>query len=56
MNEHNPPIIVKRCPVCDKEFIPAPYHTYKIGRSKRPRYVCSYSCLRKYQLEKEAKK
>lgn len=30
-----------KCPVCGKEFYPAPYHQWKSSRGTR---VCSYSC------------
>lgn len=29
------------CPECGREFIPAPYHTY---RNKKRQRVCTYSC------------
>lgn len=32
------------CPVCKKKYIPAPEHTWKVGKSLA---VCSYSCMRK---------
>lgn len=41
---------MQRCPICGKEFIPAPYHAYKIDK-KLPNgnvtkvLVCSWSCL-----------
>lgn len=41
---------MQRCPICDKEFIPAPYHAYKIYKklptgSVTKVLVCSWSCL-----------
>ena len=41
------------CPVCKKEFIPAPEHIYKIGRTE---LVCSWSCVMKWEKERERKK
>lgn len=38
----------KKCPVCGKSFIPAPYHIYK----SKNRMVCSYHC----QLASEEKR
>lgn len=46
----------KICPVCNKPFIPAPLHIYKI---KYSRLVCSYKCRcdfeRREQKAKEAR-
>lgn len=55
-------IAVKKCPVCGREYVPAPEHSYKVyleckkgtGHYKTP--VCSYGCMRKHQREKEEKK
>ena len=33
---------LNKCPVCGKEFVPAPQHQYKMERGKK--LVCSYSC------------
>lgn len=42
---------IKICPVCKKEFIPAPLHVYKITKC---RLVCTYTCMRKAeQMKKE---
>ena len=49
----------KECPVCGKKFIPAPEHYWKIGShggmDTRDTTVCSYSCMRKWEKEQEAK-
>ena len=45
------------CPICGKNFIPAPYHSWKVGtcdiHNDRPEWrlklVCSYSCMRKWE-------
>lgn len=42
-------LISRICPVCGKEFYPAPMHVYKAGE----KLVCSYSCMLKYQSEKK---
>lgn len=36
------------CPICGKEFKPAPEHIYYIGKS-RSNFVCSWSCMRKWE-------
>lgn len=54
------------CPICGKGFIPAPEHAWKIGhitsyaiKNRRDdayqRNVCSYTCMRKWEREEEAK-
>lgn len=30
-----------KCPVCGKNFVPAPFHVYK---NKKGKLVCSYHC------------
>ena len=45
-------VVEKKCPICGKIFCPAPLHVYKVNRV----YVCSYSCVRKYEREKENEK
>ena len=53
------------CPICNKKFIPAPYHAWKIGRTVDDndgslnytvKLVCSYTCMRKWEKEKESNK
>lgn len=34
---------LRKCKQCNKEFVPAGQHSYKIGGS----YFCSYTCYRK---------
>lgn len=35
------------CPICEKTFIPAPLHRYKIeDKNSNPHFVCSYKCMR----------
>ena len=43
-----------KCPVCGKEFLPAPQHVYKLAGGKR--LVCSYSCELRSMREREEKK
>lgn len=38
------------CPICGKIFVPAPMHVYKI---KTNTLVCTWSCLCRYEREKE---
>lgn len=51
-NVTNIHITERKCPICGKNFIAAPYHQWKIGYYKRPKLVCSYSCMRKWEKEK----
>lgn len=44
---------LKVCPICKKKFAPAPSHYYKISYE---RLVCSYSCMRVWEREQEAKR
>jgi hypothetical protein len=48
------PIKTEKCPICKKEFVPAPYHAYR----ERPkgRLVCSYHCALESDRRKAAKK
>ncbi|MBQ8649154.1 MAG: hypothetical protein IJ470_03700 [Clostridia bacterium] len=43
-----------KCPICGKEFIPAPYHAYKIYQ-KGYKLVCTYGCMRKWERQEENK-
>lgn len=43
----------KTCPVCGKEFLPAPEHSYFVDNNKQ-KLVCSYTCVRKREKELEA--
>ena len=45
----NPKITESICPICKKEYIPAPEHSYKIPTKKTFRKVCSYHCMRDYE-------
>jgi hypothetical protein len=42
------------CPVCGKEYIPAPCHLYKIPNAKHTYKirVCSYGCVLRYEKSK----
>lgn len=51
----NVSIGVMICPVCGKEFIPAPYHIYKARVNKNKVLCCSYSCMCKDEAEYERK-
>lgn len=51
----------RKCPICKKNFIPAPYHAWKIGNyiddefgdevntGGHGKLVCTYSCMRKWE-------
>lgn len=45
-----------KCYVCEKEFIPAPEHLYKVKVKGRVKRVCSWGCMRKYEKAHEKKK
>lgn len=45
-----------KCPVCGKEFIPATENIYKASIKGRTKHLCSWTCYRKIQRAKEAKK
>ena len=47
---------VRKCPICGKEFTLAPCHIYKATVNGRVKPLCSYSCVRKLEKEREAKK
>ena len=56
-------IVDQKCPICGKNFVPAPYHHWKIKKKKSKgvkwENVCSYSCMRVWEKEvekEEAKK
>ena len=38
--------VMKKCPICGKDFHPAPQHIYKISGNK---VVCSYTCMRAWE-------
>lgn len=44
---------LERCPVCGKEFVPAPLHAYKDQRARTKKLVCSYTCMRKSERMEE---
>ena len=39
----------KKCPICGKEFHPAPQHNWKIGAESSNKLVCSYTCMREWE-------
>ena len=53
MGYYKDPIVVKKCPVCGKEFVPAPQHAYTLPNKGGP--VCSYHCMRDGRRKHEAK-
>lgn len=44
-------LIERRCPVCRRLFVPAPYHVYKHSE----KMFCSYSCYNSFLNKKEQK-
>lgn len=47
---------VVECPVCGQMFMLAPCNIYKVTIKGKVKHLCSYSCMRKLEREKEAKK
>lgn len=47
-------LITKKCPVCGKKFIPAPYHAYLDKRAHSNIPVCSYKCMRETEVKKKS--
>lgn len=45
--------ITRKCPVCGKSFIPAPYHVYKVLMHRSNKLVCSWACKVAYDKERE---
>lgn len=43
-----PELSLRACPICKKNFIPAPEHAWKIGGEHRA-LVCSYTCMRVWE-------
>lgn len=54
MKCYKDPIVVKICPVCGKEFVPAPDHVYKVTKSGAP--VCSYHCMMDARRKRDARR
>lgn len=44
------------CPICKKEFFPAPYHVYKDARTHHGALVCSYSCMTESERIRDGKR
>lgn len=49
-------MIVEKCPICGKSFVPAPYHIYKASIKGRVKNLCGWNCLRKLERERETNK
>lgn len=50
MDERAIQLKLMTCPICEKRFVPAVYHSYRIGcKSGQNRLVCSYTCMRDYE-------
>ena len=41
--------VMKKCPICGKEFHPAPQHAWTIGTESSSKIVCSYTCMRAWE-------
>jgi hypothetical protein len=54
IRKHNYDILTRKCvcPVCGKEYFPAPLHSYHAEENKYGPLVCSYSCSRKNVSDK----
>lgn len=44
---------MSKCPVCGKEFIPAPFHVYKVYTKGQYKLACSWNCVRKWEKKKK---
>lgn len=53
MSRYEYVFVIKKCPICGKDFHPAPEHSWTIGSDKK--LVCSYTCARKWDKEQERK-
>lgn len=51
-NDFQIPMAFNVCPICNKKYIPAPEHAWKIGSEKVYKLVCSYTCMRAWEKEK----
>ena len=57
MKQSVTPWVMRTCPVCGKEFLPAGQHSWMIGdRPSQQELVCSYSCMRKWETDPNRKK
>lgn len=54
-NEFQIPMKFNVCPICGKNFIPAPEHGWRVGSEKEYKLVCSYTCMRVWEKEKYEK-
>lgn len=45
----------KKCPICGKNFVPAPYHSYR-SRGRSAALVCSYHCVLESERREEEKR
>ena len=46
-------LVVKKCSMCGRSFVPAPYHVYR--DAERHKLFCSYTCHSKYLREYESR-
>lgn len=47
--------VMKRCPICGKEYLPAAQHGWAIKEGTKKELVCSYTCQRKYEKNPKMK-
>lgn len=45
----------QECPICGKMFLPASEHAWRIGRGQKSGFVCSYTCMRKWEKDPKIK-
>ena len=45
-----------KCPVCGKEYTPAPMHIYRITTKHGSHLVCSWGCQRAWEKERDEKR
>lgn len=46
---------VKKCAHCGRDFVPAPYHTYKCDVNHQTKWLCGYKCYDTYLTKQESK-
>ena len=49
------PVLVKICPICGKDFCPAPQHAYRTMLGKSRVMLCSYHCYLEADRRHEAR-
>ena len=57
MKQSVTPWVMRTCPVCKEEFLPAGQHSWMIGDiPSKQELVCTYPCMRKWETDPSRKK